>query len=415
MPKPKPRLIFKSASSQWRRYALSAANAPIRIFSPYITGSQAFRLADGRARAEVYTLFKAELFMSRASDLKQLRTLLQAGIDLYLLPGLHAKLVWIPGVYLSVGSQNLTSKGMRNKEATAAVLHEPWLDRVEPELDRWVQDRQTITLEMIADMEHAVAPFLGEYQKMKAKLVAIDDMVAAAKGARARERQGSLELQHQETLRDRRALFEQSFRQLHTSNEITSVVRESELGLVSLVAPPGYSFLRWWINGHPVELLTLNRYLCVVPELGRLGWARLSNTRITFFASSVRRASATFLGRKCVVQWSGSQRLDFPDSNLTFAISEHPDLPDFSLAAWVDADHIKFTNEENIDEEVLSRKDEISSEIIRQLTQPFKYERKLTGKTADEFLFADVGSEFRVRVARLAGQYILVAEAASRP
>jgi len=414
MPRPTPRLIFKSASSQWRRHALAAATAPIKIFSPYITGSQTFGLAAGRAHAEVYTLFDAELFMSRASDLKQLRTLLQAGVELYFLPELHAKLVWIPGIYLSIGSQNLTSKGMRNKEATAAVLHEPWLDRVEPQLDRWVQERKPITLEMIEDMERAVAPFLGEYQKMKAKLVAADEVVAAAEAARERARQEAIERQHQETTGDRRALFARSFRRLRTSTEITAVVKEFASGSVSLVAAPGYSFLRWTVDGSRVDLRTLNRYLCVVPELGRLGWARLSNTRITYVESSVRSPSTRFLGKKCVVEWSASQRLELTDYNLTFELSGHPDLPDFALTAWVDADHIELTSEEGIDEEVLSRWDEISAEIVRHLTQRFKYGRKLTGKTADEFFYAHVGSEFRVRLARLAGHNILVAEAVSR-
>lgn len=415
MPIPKPRLIFKSASSQWRRHALSAATAPIKIFSPYITGSQTFHLTVGRAHAEVYTLFDAELFVLRASDLKQLHRLLEAGIDLYHLPDLHAKMVWIPGVYLSVGSQNLTSKGMRNKEATAAVSHEPWLDRVELELDQWIEHRQPITLEMIEDMERAVAPLLGEFQKLKAKLGAVDEVVAAAEASRERARQEALKRQRQQTPKGRRARFAPSFRRLHASTEITSVVKEFQSGRMSLVAPPGYSFLRWAVHGSRVDLRRLNRYLCVVPELGRLGWARLSNTRITYVESSVRKGSATFLGKKCVVEWSGSQRLDHTDHNLTFEVSGHPDLPDFALTAWVDADHLEFTNEEGVDKEVLSRRDEISAEIVRHLTQPFKYGRKLTGRTAEEFFYAHVGGQFRVRLARLAGHNILVAEAVSRP
>lgn len=415
MPRPRPQLIFKSAASQWRRYGRTAATSPIKVFSPYITGRQVLRLVEGHKHSEIYTLFDAELFLSRASDLAQLRALVEAKVNVYLLPGLHAKIVWIPGVFLSVGSQNLTFRGLKNKEATATVSHEPWLSHIQSELQGWIVEREPITLEMIRDMEVAVAPFRPEFQNMKANLVAVDEAVRAAETTRKRLRQEAVERQRQEAQWDRRLLFKRSFKHLRTSTEMTAVVREFETGRVSLVAAPGHSFLRWAIEDNRVELRALNRYLCVVPELGRLGWARVSNGLITYFESGVRRNLTKFLGKKCVVEWNATQRLDLVDHNLTFKVSGHPELPDFTVTAWVAADGIEFTNEGDISKEVRRRKEEISSEIIRQLTQPFRYGQRLTGKMADKFLYALVGSEFEVRLARLAGHPILVAAAVSRP
>ncbi|RYH00436.1 MAG: hypothetical protein EON58_00060 [Alphaproteobacteria bacterium] len=412
---PRPKLIFRSAAGHWRRSSRAATDAPIKVFSPYITGKHTLQLTAGHRRAEVYTLFDAELFASRSSDLVQLRRLVEAKVEVYLLPGLHAKVVWLPEMYLSIGSQNLTSRGLRNKEATATFAHKPWLTQVGAKLDRWTACRQPITLKMIADMEIAVAPLRREFQVMKKKLTHVDLQVQQAEATRESLRKEAAVRRRRENEQDRQALFERSFQRLRTSIEMTAVVRKFATGRVSLVAAPGHSFLRWSIDGEQVDLKTFQRYLCVVPELGRLGWARVSNGLVSYFESGVRREAARVLGKKCIVEWSASERLNPTDHNLSFSVTGHPELPDFTITAWVDAETIEFVDDGDLAKEIRRRKTEISADIVRQLTRPFRYGRRLTGKTASEFLHAHIGSEFRVRVARLAGHTILVAEAVSRP
>lgn len=417
MPVPKPDLFFKNAAGRWRRRAQSAADAPLKIFSPYITGKQALHLSAGRENAEVYTLFEAELFMSGASALVELRALLKAQVAVYQLPGLHAKIVWIPGTFLSIGSQNLTSRGKRNKEATATVSHQPWMDHVESALEHWIQERELITLEMVEDMERAIIPLRREFQKTRVKLIAVNKLVESAEATRRRLREEEEKRKRRREVqrRDRGSLFEQSFRRLRASAEMTAVVREFNTGRVSLVAAPGYSFLRWVIDGEAVDLQELKRYLCVVPELGRLGWARVSNGLISYVESGVRRESTTFLGKKCTVKWNATERLGAHDHNLTFEVIGHSELQSPTFKLWLDADHVELIEREDVNKDVLGRWEEIAPEIVRHLTRPFKYGQRLTGKKADRFLYANVGSEFRVRLARLAGHVILVAEAVSRP
>lgn len=416
MPQPKPGLHFNNAAGQWRRRVAAAVSAPLKIFSPYITGKQALHLARGRDQTEVYTLFEAELFASRASALSEVKALLMTGVDVYRLPDLHAKILWIPGHFLSVGSQNLTSQGMRNKEATAIIAHEPWMTQVETALDRWIQQRQRITLEMVAHMESEIIPLRAEFKKLRSKFLGIDEAVRAAE----RQRQ-QLRAEKNKRLRRkgndqnvRLSAFRQSFERLHASSEIAATVRKYDGGRVSLVAAARTSFLRWEIDGEAVNLERMKRYLCVVPELGRLGWARVSNGFISFVARSLVTESTKFLGERCKVEWSAYHDEEVDECNLTFEISAHPALPNSKLRLWVDADQVKLVDSGSVDNEIRARWDEVSVEIARHLTRPFKYEHNLTGDSADEFFYAEVDSEFRVRVARLTGHLILVAEAVDR-
>lgn len=408
MIEPKPQIYFKNVAGQWLRHAQSSADAPIKVFSPYITGPKTLRLVEARENAEVYTLFDAELFISRASSLAELKKMLNAQVSVYLLPGLHAKIVWIPGIYLTIGSQNLTYKGMKNKEATVTISHTPWMAEVEDALEHWTQERKPITLDMVEDMANAIAQLLPAFQQLQVQLIQIDEAVKTAEAEREQQRQRTAEKQEQ------KRLFQQSFKQLHVSGVMVAKVKKFPTGRVSLVAPLDHSFLRWVINGNTFFLYKFKRYLCVVPELGRLGWARVSQGFISFVESSVQKESAIFLGEKCRTTWSAKESLEAGGHNLTFEITGHPTFHSHTFKLWIDANQIKHINAQDADKKTLSRWEEISTEIVRHLTLPFKYNQKLTGKKADQFFDAEEDSEFRVRLALLAGHEILVVEAVYR-
>lgn len=87
----------------------------IVILSPYLTGLATKVLeAVPQEAAAVYTLFDAELFLSGGSSLETLRWIVQRNHALFMLPKLHAKIVLIPGLLASIGSQNMTTGGQHN-------------------------------------------------------------------------------------------------------------------------------------------------------------------------------------------------------------------------------------------------------------------------------------------------------------
>jgi phosphatidylserine/phosphatidylglycerophosphate/cardiolipin synthase-like enzyme len=119
-------IYLRSVLSRWRK-EITEADTPVLIFSPYITSNAAesvLLLAEDKSMCEVYTLFNPEVFVTGGSSISTLRRLRLAGIELFDLPSIHAKMVIIKGKFASIGSQNLTTGGRRRREATITTTDE---------------------------------------------------------------------------------------------------------------------------------------------------------------------------------------------------------------------------------------------------------------------------------------------------
>src|SRR4051812_12680474 len=113
------RLYLQDVAGCWKE-EVADANGIVKLFSPFITQEAVDHVfgAEGPLRCEVYTLFRADHFAKGASSLDTLKSLQERGARLFDLAKLHAKILLVPGKFASVGSQNFTGNGRRNKEAT---------------------------------------------------------------------------------------------------------------------------------------------------------------------------------------------------------------------------------------------------------------------------------------------------------
>jgi len=77
------------------------------IVSPYITSNTAeivtSKVTPGKC--DIYTLFKAELFINLSSSIKTLIRLKKRGCRIYSVPKLHAKIIITSNDFATVGSQ----------------------------------------------------------------------------------------------------------------------------------------------------------------------------------------------------------------------------------------------------------------------------------------------------------------------
>ena len=139
------------------------------VFSPYITSPLAIRavaVANPKLAA-IYTRFDIEAFASRASSIHALEALQKAGHPLFEVPGLHAKIIIAGGQLATVGSQNLTAGGTRNREATVIITDPEEIERLKRQTDRWVADARPITSEMIADVKAILGPIQRAMKKVQ--------------------------------------------------------------------------------------------------------------------------------------------------------------------------------------------------------------------------------------------------------
>ena len=147
-------VYLRSIDRRWKK-ELEKADGKVTIFSPYLTSSTAEAIITKvpSTNCEVYTRFSVENFASGASSIKTLRNLFDAGYALFHLPRLHAKIVLVSERLATIGSQNLTANGIRNREASLLINSQDEVREIEEALEPWLIERQTISAEMVSDVE----------------------------------------------------------------------------------------------------------------------------------------------------------------------------------------------------------------------------------------------------------------------
>ncbi len=166
--------------------SLQSCENAARIVSPYLTSrlvNEAVQ-SDFPHKVEIHTRFDIEAFVCGASSLATLRRLFDDGFPLFDVPRLHAKIFEHPDGFATIGSQNLTQRGTRNRESSVVIRKPALLKTLKLQLDRWVIDRRPITLEMIADAEAAIIELKPVYRALRRKCGPIEREIFAAQAER---------------------------------------------------------------------------------------------------------------------------------------------------------------------------------------------------------------------------------------
>ncbi len=410
-----PSTISSQAHRLWTQRATSGRDQLV-IFSPYVTDAVASRLVSRftGTGVEVYTTFDAETFVARGSSLNTLRKLQEQGVRLFSLPGLHAKIVCIDDTFLSVGSQNLTHGGTRNKEATLVFRDKSVVSPVLQQLKPWRDAARPITPTMIDLMMEAIEPHLKQSRKLKKQLIAIDQQVTNAEAARVAvvARQKLLNMQ-------------QLLKRLPTSSEaVHGVIRDphwSSNSTSSYLAAYGVrrSFLHWTVGGTARQLEGTKRYLTLREDNGWLGWGRVNQTRITFVANSLTLDDFSIGNRRTQLKiqfpWKRRMRdfnVEFTFGGSTTALQlrswfNTETLSDFDVDPSFQQSETNTELREYILSELRRNQENFAASVIKRLRKPFVYRTRLTGKDASGF-FSGHGS-FELKVKLQDSQIMLVA------
>jgi hypothetical protein len=181
---------LRSVAHRWKQ-EVAAATERVILHFPFIT-TRAVEMVLGEKRpprCEVYTRFEAQHFASGASSLDALKRLLDMGVRLYELPRLHAKLLIVPGRFASVGSQNLTAQGFRNREATVAVTSPKGVAQITRLAEGWAKFAIAITPERVREMEALVEPLRQRYLAFAEEAAGVDAALRRAEFRRDLARQ----------------------------------------------------------------------------------------------------------------------------------------------------------------------------------------------------------------------------------
>ncbi|SLK12190.1 phospholipase D-like domain-containing protein [Arthrobacter sp. P2b] len=417
--------VDRNIARRWQK-ELGTNATGVKIFSPFITSSTAHsvtrQLRDGSL--EVHTDFRAELFANGASSLTTLSKLMDEGHALFHVDQLHAKVIIVSRQFASVGSQNLTNGGTRNKEASVVFTEASVVSDIEKFIQPWLEQRSPITPEMVADMKALLPEIAENYRKAQTAAAEADKRVAELHALReAKER---FERQQEEVRR--LELLRSALHRAPTSNSVAfGKVRDvtntySIRPTTSLVVDRGYDLTSWHINGSNIKLNERTRYLCINEDNGKIGWARVVRTRITFIAPKLVLGTVQINGRHCKLHleadwsrrpWLG-RRAKVEIRTLTdqkiCTVSIGFSTQGIAVLKISAASKVaKSRDAVNQWMEWVNDNNAIFAEsVLRHFTSPFLYKGRLYGNKADVF-FGPIGRQFVLRAVTIKGQPVIAA------
>jgi hypothetical protein len=113
------------------------------------------------------------------------------GYAAFEIAGLHAKILLASGQFASIGSQNLTARGVRNREATYCTQDGSEVAHIEELLAPWIEGATQITEEMVNDAKRLLPPVQKAFRAVQRDAAAADSQIRAAQAERSslRERE----------------------------------------------------------------------------------------------------------------------------------------------------------------------------------------------------------------------------------
>lgn len=408
-------IYFKNIIRRWKSEAIKADQ--LIVLSPYITSPSADTVIDNTdpKKCEIYTLFSAELFAHGSSSIDTLISLKKSGVNIYSLERLHAKVFLVPGEFASIGSQNLTLGGTHNLESTVVMDRES-VSEVEKLVKRWTKNRSEISLKMLDDMKNQVDPLIKKCKSLKKLIEEVDSKVKD--NELQRKKQNIEKLKKERIIKLKQALKRSSKSKKITQCKVTRIDGEFFTVNYSLTPKKSDSLVTWLVDGSEIELQRANRYICMIESSGKLGWARVFKTRITYFANSVNlNDSFEVANVTCnvnfIANWSSD---DSAESNLIIKLCPIGGKKFVTCRVWFGLDSL-IINKIVVDDDSLIKikewinenQEKFSEFIIGELLPPFKYNKKLLGVEANEF-FGKVGTEVSLNVSKFDNNPLLVAK-----
>lgn len=414
--------IYANIYNGWKMALSGIINdQKVVVFSPYLTSKTADRILNVTSPkyCEVYTNFNVELFATGGSSIATIRNLLLAGFKVYHLPKLHAKIIYSPHRFVTIGSQNITNQGQISKELSTLISADHVLKKVDDIINRWILERQLITPEMISEAEQACKSLRKTLRKLQAVAKARTEEIFKNESARnAEKRRVEVESQRRGILLN--ALKRTIAKQVRPSRSIGCVVQrlESYNSYTNSLVPTGvHNLLQWSVDDNIHKLEKIHRYLCIIEDTGKLGWARVTNTRITFVEQVLDRTSKLLIDNiyckvslKCI--WDSLE-----DSNINIVLKPDGSNVSLTISAWLSIDDITITRLSAREGASLSvvknycvnHFDEIKVTLLRMILDSFTYKSNLTGKEANIF-FGDVGERYTLRLGIIGSYKVLVAK-----
>ncbi|MEE4103566.1 phospholipase D-like domain-containing protein [Pseudomonas viridiflava] len=367
----------------------------LKIFSPYLTGDIAREFAELAKSASIYTLLNVQVLASGASDYQTILGLLQAGVTVYRVPNLHAKMILADGKFITIGSQNLTVGGAnRNKEINVR------LRGVSANVLRLVAKAEAgceiITLELLEYVKKRADDFSERFATLKKDVDYVDREIDRHSRKLRSPRVGR-------TTTGENLMRNLSMRPHSNPRQCNVVSRYDDRNQKWKHSLKGENLLSWPMPGGIYRLKPKFRYLCVSTS-GKIGWVRVNKTVYSFIEDEIEyppgRIQSHLDWQISIDATNSEPRRGFSSSNLLVKVAvDGRSLCRIFMKYDIDnliayppvGPYFKAKNKapakltRNAIRWINSNLAEFEREVKQVFTTPFKFEENLTGVRADKF------------------------------
>lgn len=161
------------ASDLFEKWKSLVENAEysIDLFTPYLDYTINTLLEDipERINVTIITALEGDSLFQRGYQLKSLKDAINNGIAVKNLNGLHAKILVVDNAFISLGSQNFTNRGRKNKEA-GMISEASFKDsNLIATLDDWKEESKKVSSELIDELLIYLEENEEEISKIKKK------------------------------------------------------------------------------------------------------------------------------------------------------------------------------------------------------------------------------------------------------
>lgn len=415
---------------------LAKTSGRVLVFSPYLTPDTALRVLDrinDRNNSEVYTRFDPQDFVNGSSSLTTLKQLSSLKLNIYKIPDLHAKLIVIPGKFASIGSQNLTHKGTLNKEANVVITEPIEVAKIEQYVQEWLVCRQLITDQMITNLEEIVYPLRKKHQEYNKQLKK-ELKIHQKEQERLERERAEKERLEEEKRKKRIEKFKESAARIHRTKDYIYGQVKSIGNKYSFVVNSNSRLTRWVLSKENVDLVRLQRYLCINEWNNTIGWVRIADTRITYIENGLTRHESLILDELdyCLKfdfegiydeNAQGNKNLNIT-TNIYKRWGRINSQPEGKLIieCWFSLQDIELRNMQEMQAyENLSKSERLvlnwiinnqyyfKEKLLKLLLSPFKYVKNLTGEQANIF-FGQEGINYEIYLGKINDYYVLIAK-----
>lgn len=300
------------------------AAAKVQAYTPYITPCGVMKaLREKGGTCKLYTQVTAGVYCAGSSSIRLLEALMAKGVEVFHVEGLHAKILLITDTFASVGSQNMTEKGLKNLEATVVYTEKPQVRIVERGIELWKMKPKKVTDRVLEMLKEAVRKYRAEHRALASKMrkVSLDIWWEWQKDEDRKKREAAVGIGGWHPVRSHRER-DRSSREI-----VPGILKEMpggwSLSNEGVSTGPLPTYCRWDVGGEPRWLTKSRGYACYYLDGRAWGVAGVYKGCISFvnqrpyWSIYLRHGDSVF--DVTVRRWSGSTR---PGCNFEIAIEE---------------------------------------------------------------------------------------------